>query len=143
MNITNIAAGYILNSPSQGIVRAQVTSNSGLESSVFNYANVTNEGLVDNTVTTYPDDSENPPTVWRDYVNSNFPIFKETFLVDSGAVFAGLVQRRIVEGLVAAVSGPPALATLPPSTHACHLFLHSNSLTICISGTSCMKEWFQ
>jgi hypothetical protein len=105
-NVTNIAAGYILNSPSQRIVRVYVTSKSGLESSNFDYANVTKEGLVDNIVTTYSDDSENPPTVWRDYVNSNFPIFEETILANSGAVFAGLVERRIVKGLVAAVRDP-------------------------------------
>jgi hypothetical protein len=102
-NVSNIAAGYIINSPSQGIVRAYVTSNSGLQSSVFNYANVTDEGLVDNIVTSYSDDPADPPTIWRDYVNSNFPIFEETVLVNSNAVFTGLVERRIVEGPVAAV----------------------------------------
>ncbi|KAJ4302881.1 hypothetical protein N0V90_001772 [Kalmusia sp. IMI 367209] len=101
-NITNIAAGYILNSPSQKTVRVYVTSKIGLESSNFDYANVTDEGLVDNIVTTYSDDSENTTNVWRDYVNSNFPIFDKTILADSGAVYAGLVERRIVKGLVAA-----------------------------------------
>ncbi|KAJ4354268.1 uncharacterized protein N0V89_006002 [Didymosphaeria variabile] len=84
------------------MVHAYVTSKTGLQSSNFNYANVTDEGLVENIVTTYSDDSGNTTTIWRDYVNSNFPIFEETFLVDSGAVYAGLVKRRIVEGLVAA-----------------------------------------
>lgn len=119
-NITNIAAGYIVNSPSKGTVRVYVTSKGGLESSNFNYANVTEEGLVDNIVTTYSDDSENPANVWRDFVNSNFPIFKETILVDSGAVFAGFVKRRIVEGRVAAVrhSLNPTLPYLSNSTIA-------------------------
>jgi hypothetical protein len=119
-NVSNIAAGYILTSPSKGIVRAYITSNGGLQSSVFNYANVTDQGLVDNVVTTYPDNSAGPPTVWRDFVNSNYPIFEATILQKSGAVFAGLVERRIVEGPVAAVRAP-----LPPSpnTHAYHLLL--------------------
>lgn len=112
MNVSNIAAGYILNSPSQGIVRAYVTSKAGMESSNFNYGNVTDEGLVDNILTTYSDDSEKPPTVWRDYSNSAFPIFKDTVLQDHGAVFAGLVERRIVEGLVAAVR-PLSFPLLP------------------------------
>lgn len=65
---------------------------------------------MDNIVTTYSDDSGNPPSVWRDYVNSNYPIFEETILVDAGAVFAGQVKRRIVQGQVAAVRVPrPAL----------------------------------
>ncbi|KAF1357510.1 hypothetical protein EJ07DRAFT_128118 [Lizonia empirigonia] len=102
LNKTNSAAGYILNLPSQGLVRAYVTSKIGLLSSQFNYSNVPNEGLVDNIVATYLDDSENPPSVWRGYANSNFPIFEETILLDAGAVFAGLVKRRIVQGQVAA-----------------------------------------
>jgi hypothetical protein len=82
-----------------------------LQSSVFNYANVTDQGLVDNVVTTYPDDAAGPPTVWRDFVNSNYPIFEATVLQKSGAVFAGLVERRIVEGSVAAVRAPSPTLT--------------------------------
>lgn len=106
LEVTNIAAGYMVNSPSQGIVSIQITSKIGLESSKFDYANVTNEGLVDNTVTTYDVNSESNSTVWRDYVNSNFPIFGQTILIDNSAVYAGLAQRRITEGLVAAVRPP-------------------------------------
>jgi hypothetical protein len=103
-NLSNIAAGHIVNSPSQGIVRVSITSKKGLESSVFNYANVTKAGLVDNVLTTYAVNSSSPPAVWRDYVNPNFPIFTESILVESSAVYTGLVTRRVVEGPVAAVS---------------------------------------
>jgi hypothetical protein len=103
-NLSNIAAGHIVNSPSQSVVRVSITSKNGLESSVFNYANVTKGGLVDNTLTTYAVNSSAAPTVWRDYVNSNFPIFANSILVDSGAVYTGLVTRKVVEGPVAAVS---------------------------------------
>lgn len=103
MNVSNIAAGYIVNSPSQNVVRAQVTSNTGLESSLFNYANISSEGLVDNIVTTYSDQAETPPTVWRDYVNPSFPIFQDTILKDGGAVYGGLVERQLANGLVATV----------------------------------------
>jgi hypothetical protein len=103
-NLSNIAAGYIVNSPSKGVVQAYITSKNGLESSVFNYAKVTKAGLVDNTLITYTANSSAPPTVWRDYVNSNFPVFEKTILIDSSAVYTGLVTRRVVEDPVAAVS---------------------------------------
>jgi hypothetical protein len=104
--VSHIAAGYIINSPTQGIVRATVTSNDGLQSSTFNYANVTDAGLVDNTYITYPTNSADQPIVWRDYVDSSFPIFKNSILVDSGAVYAGLAESRFHKGEVAAVSDP-------------------------------------
>lgn len=74
-----------------------------MASSFFDYSNVTKSGLVDNTLTTY-DHKATKPTVWRGYVNSNFPIFDKKILVDSGAVFEGLVNRNFNPSPVAAVS---------------------------------------
>ena len=76
----------------------------GLASSHFNYANTTAEGLVDNTLTTFPGASSQNVTIWRGYVNSNFPLFSEDFLVQSAAVYSGLVKRELIPGLVASVS---------------------------------------
>lgn len=104
-NLTHITTGFITNSPSKGFVRADEAFDGNLASSFFNYANVTEEGLVDNTLTTYSSNSTTPD-VWRGYVNSNFPIFEESILVTAGAVFGGLVQRQFVEGRVAAVRNP-------------------------------------
>lgn len=73
-----------------------------VSSSFFNYANISDDGLVDNTLTSYVSDSDKP-IVWRDYVNPNFPIFLEDILLTAGAVFTGLVARDRV-GTVAAVS---------------------------------------
>jgi hypothetical protein len=73
-----------------------------LASSYFNYSNVTKSGLVDNILTTY-DHKHTNPSVWRGYVNSNFPIFDKKILVDSGAVFVGLVKREFNTSPVAAV----------------------------------------
>ncbi|KAF3008558.1 hypothetical protein E8E13_006996 [Curvularia kusanoi] len=101
VNVSNIAAGYVLNAPSQNIVRTQVTSNSGLETSQFNYANVSSSGLVDNIVTSYSTHADTAPSVWRDYVNPAFPLFKDTILKDNGAVFGGIVERQLVDGMVA------------------------------------------
>lgn len=90
-----------MNAPSQQIVRVDEAFNGNLATSVFNYANVTVEGLVDNTMTTF--NAHGPASVFRDYVNSNFPLIPEDLLVQSGAVFTGLVKREFVEDWVASV----------------------------------------
>ncbi|RSM14291.1 hypothetical protein CEP52_001480 [Fusarium oligoseptatum] len=102
-NLSHITTGFIDNSPSKGFVRADEAFDGKLASSLFNYANVTKSGLVDNTLTTYTPGS-NKPDIWRGYVNSNFPIFEKDILVKGGAVFEGLVQRKFVKDPVAAWS---------------------------------------
>ncbi|KAF2476600.1 uncharacterized protein BDR25DRAFT_375597 [Lindgomyces ingoldianus] len=94
-NVSHITAGFIYNSPSQGLVRVDHAYEGGLASSSFNYSNVTDAGLVDNTVTTFLGSSEKTE-VWRGYVNSNFPLFLESILVESGAIFTGLAKRDLV-----------------------------------------------
>lgn len=106
-NLSHITAGYIYNSPSQGFVQADEAYEGQLASSYFDYSNVTDSGLVDNTLTAY-DHSSTEPIVWRGYVNSNYPIFKEDILIEAGAVYEGLVQRDFIPSPVAAVS-PRAL----------------------------------
>lgn len=102
VNVSHITAGYIVNSPKHGFVRVDKADDTGLASSLFNYANVSRDGLVDNTLTTYLPGADKPD-IWRGYVNSNFPIFPEDILVAAGASFSGLVDRNLV-GRVAAVS---------------------------------------
>ncbi|KAH7310786.1 hypothetical protein B0I35DRAFT_514781 [Stachybotrys elegans] len=101
-SVSHITAGYIVNSPSQHFVRADQAEGGQLSSSFFNYENVTETGLVENILTTYDPDSKEP-TVWRDYVNSNFPLFQEDFLISAGASFSGVVERQFA-GRVAAWS---------------------------------------
>ena len=84
---------------------ANEASDNGLASSLFNYANTTHDGLVDNTLTTYSSGSHDAE-VWRGYVNSAFPLFAQDFLITNGATFGGLVKRRFNEGYVATVSSP-------------------------------------
>lgn len=100
-----------------------------LSSSFFNYANISDTGLVDNTLTTYSPDSD-VLEVWRDYVNSNFPIFPEDILVASGAVFTGLVERTQV-GKVAGVCctqfHPPDILTF--LWYRCYLYM-ANETTV-------------
>ncbi|CAI7606920.1 hypothetical protein N7533_003519 [Penicillium manginii] len=98
-NMSHITTGFIENSPSQLIVRVDEAFNGTLASSVFNYANSTKEGLVDNTLTSY--DKLGKSTVWREFVNSNFPLFPESLLIENDAVFGGLVDRQLNDGPVA------------------------------------------
>lgn len=112
-NLSHITTGFINNSPAKAFVRvdevfedsdnAAQGLGSTLGTSLFNYANVTNEGLVDNTLTSYTGNSTKP-VVWRGYVNSNFPIIEQDMLVRAGAVFGGLAHREFVKAPVAAVS---------------------------------------
>ncbi|KAJ5872782.1 uncharacterized protein N7529_005135 [Penicillium soppii] len=100
-NLSHITTGFINNSPSLNFVRVDEAFDGNLASSFFNYANSTKEGLVDNTLTTF-DHESNKPTVWRGFVNSNFPLFPEDILIQNGAVFGGLVRRQFNEDFVAA-----------------------------------------
>jgi hypothetical protein len=101
--LSHIMAGHIENSPAKGFVRVNEVYDDKLATSFFNYKNVTKEGLVDNTLTTY-DPAVKKPSIWRGYVDSNYPIFAKDILIAAGAVFEGLVQRNFNEALVAAVS---------------------------------------
>ncbi|POR31896.1 Uncharacterized protein TPAR_07907 [Tolypocladium paradoxum] len=99
-NLSHVTTGFVSNSPSKRLVCAGQAVDGHVSTSTFDYANVTKEGLVDNTLTTYGGNSATPD-VWRGYVNSNFPLFAADMLVASEAVFGGLVQRPFVRGLVA------------------------------------------
>ncbi|KAL2819215.1 hypothetical protein BJX63DRAFT_428861 [Aspergillus granulosus] len=100
VNVSHIQVGYIYFSPSQGLVRVDEAYNGDLATSIFNYANTTDEGLVDNTLTSFGSYPKQP-TVWRGYVQSNYPLLTENVLIKGDAVFGGLVRRDHVEGLVA------------------------------------------
>ncbi|KAM5349013.1 hypothetical protein ACJ41O_008836 [Fusarium nematophilum] len=100
-NLSHITTGHIDNSPSKKFVRVVQAYDGIMASSFFNYANVTKEGLVDNTLTAYNGQSTTPE-VWRGYVSSNFPLFSTSLLVDAGAVFGGLVKRNFINTPVAA-----------------------------------------
>ncbi|KAH8697087.1 hypothetical protein BGW36DRAFT_295922 [Talaromyces proteolyticus] len=99
-NLSHIIAGYLYNSPSQKLVRGDEAFDGGLATSIFNYTNVTDTGMVDNTMTTFSNASA-APEVWRGYVDSNYPLFGEDFLIQNEAVFGGLVRRDFIDGYVA------------------------------------------
>lgn len=113
-NLSHITSGYMYFSPSQGVVRVDEAYDGVLATSVFNYANVTKEGLVENTMTLYSGNSASP-TVWSGYVMSDFPLFPGDILIKERAVFGGLVNRDLLEGQVASVSTPKATCFSGPS----------------------------
>ncbi|RFU82182.1 hypothetical protein TARUN_15 [Trichoderma arundinaceum] len=96
--LSHIMTGYIDNSPKNGIVLVNEAYDNAPASSLFNYANITKDGLVDNILTIYNDTR---PYVWQGYVNSNYPIFEQDFLLKADAVFGGLVKRQFTDGKVA------------------------------------------
>ncbi|KAH8424160.1 uncharacterized protein LDX57_001915 [Aspergillus melleus] len=100
-NLSHITTGFISNLPSQNRVRVDEAFEGSVASSLFDYTNTTKDGLVNNILITFNDNSTEP-TIWSGYVNSNFPLFPKDILVNYGAVFGGLVRRRFNEGLVAA-----------------------------------------
>lgn len=81
------------------------------------------------------DHKSNEPTIWRGFVNSNFPLLPEDILVKSGAVFGGLVRRQFNEDLVAAVSSFFHVQRIKPRPSA----EAENNI---ISGILCTRELF-
>ncbi|OAQ72894.1 hypothetical protein VFPPC_12883 [Pochonia chlamydosporia 170] len=102
-NLSHIQIGYMYNSPSRKLVRVDETFEDGLASSTFDFANITNDGLVDNKLTSVFKDFGHPD-VFRGYVNTNYPLIAADFLVKGNAVFAGLVERQLLSGQVASWS---------------------------------------
>lgn len=137
VNVSHITAGYIFNSPDKGLVRVDKADDTSPASSVFNYANISADGLVDNTVTTYRPDADKPD-IWRGYVNSNFPIFPEDILITAGASFSGLVDRNLV-GRVASVSSsiiPPLAARIPADRNQWS-FMYQGAIPVTAYVDSC------
>ncbi|KAJ5490715.1 hypothetical protein N7539_002282 [Penicillium diatomitis] len=99
-NLSHVSSGYLYFSPSQKMVRADEAYEGALATSIFDYGNTTQQGLVMNTVTSYSVGSPKP-SVWSGYVLSNYPLFAEDFLIKGDAVFGGLVTRNLLQGHVA------------------------------------------
>ncbi|KAK5726449.1 hypothetical protein LTS12_027439 [Elasticomyces elasticus] len=92
---SNIVIRVWYSSPSQRLVVINEAFNGAFGSSTFDYSNTTSDGLVDNTLILFSPNGAMLP-VYRDYVNSNFPLFEDDMLVKGGTVFSGLVERLLV-----------------------------------------------
>lgn len=130
-NLSHITTGYIDNFPSGAFVRVGEAYEGQISWSSFDYSNVSESGLVDNTLTTYGWNSTTP-SVWRGYVNSNFPIFRDDILVEAGAVYEGLIRRDFVPSPVAAVRDLCHIDFFSVNRRVDHLF----------SGVSCTRVPF-
>ncbi|EED18048.1 conserved hypothetical protein [Talaromyces stipitatus ATCC 10500] len=101
-NLSHITSGYIYNLPKQNLVISNEAYDGNLAASTFNYANISKDGLVDNTIIYIPiDGNDTNSESYRGYVNPGFPLIKDDFLVSNGASYGGLVRRELLPDKVA------------------------------------------
>ena len=86
-----------------GKVRADQAYNSVLGSSLFDYTNMTAEGLVWNALWEVRPNVKAEPKIWTGYVLPAFPLWKNNTLAEMGAVFMGVIEDPDME-TVATVS---------------------------------------
>ena len=87
-DISHIASGYMYNSPSAQKVRVDEAYDGALGSSLFDYSNVTANG-VDNTLWLLTPFLTSPPQFERGYEQPAFPLIEPDILIAGNAVFAG------------------------------------------------------
>jgi hypothetical protein len=73
-----------------------------IASSIFDYTNISANGLVSNILYSFTPSIASPPNIFSDYVNPNFPLFTTDILGTNGAVFTGLTHSA-KNGQVASV----------------------------------------
>ncbi|CZR50252.1 uncharacterized protein PAC_00124 [Phialocephala subalpina] len=93
VNISHITGGFLYNSPTAGKVRVDQSYDMNIGSSIFDYTNISSNGLVSNIMYLFTPSIASPPSIFSDYVNSNFPLFTQDMLQTNGAVFTGLTHR--------------------------------------------------
>ncbi|EEA27237.1 hypothetical protein EYB25_001757 [Talaromyces marneffei] len=98
-NLSHITSGYIYNLPDQEQVIANEAYAGNLAASTFNYANISQDGLVDNIIIYIPIDGNDTASsaMYRGYVNPGFPLIKDDFF----GFQRGCVWRIGAEGAVA------------------------------------------
>ncbi len=135
--MSHIASGYIYNSPSNQKIRVDEAFDSNFASSLFDYTDISSDGLVSNTLYTLAPCIAATPQFWQGYVMPVFPLFSSDILVTCNAVFTGVVDDRF-NGKVASVSYssksmPNLFRTLGYSR---------TLLTFSSSGASCTRTSF-
>lgn len=102
-NLSHITAGFLYSSASLAKVRVDQAYDGTLGSSLFDFTNVTADGLVLNSLWELNPAITSQPTCQQYQVNSDFPLVPADFLVGANAVFAGH-RRDQFNGVVAEVS---------------------------------------
>jgi hypothetical protein len=87
-NISHIASGYLYASPSLGLVRVDEAYDGALGSSLFNFTDVKDEGVL-NVLWTLSPAITSKPEVFRGYVQPAFPLLTADVLGEGSAVYAG------------------------------------------------------
>lgn len=103
VNISHITSGFLYNSPTLKKVRVDEAYDTTIASSLFNYNNISSDGLVSNIMYSFSPSIASKPTFFSDFVNPNFPLFAEDMLVSNEAVYTGLIERAN-SGIVASVN---------------------------------------
>jgi hypothetical protein len=105
VNLSHITSGYVQNTPSKLQVRVDEAFGGTIASSIFNYANISVNGEIENILTSTTSSDLIDLTTFRGYVTPNFPLWPEDILQQNGgAVFTGMVDRELIPEKVASVS---------------------------------------
>ncbi|KAI4120854.1 MAG: hypothetical protein LQ338_006716 [Usnochroma carphineum] len=91
-NLSHITSGFLYNSPSNNKVRVDQAFDGNLGSSLFDFANTTNDGLVLNKYFLISPSITSAPNCTQYFVNPGFPLVTDDFLVQAAAVFAGMLD---------------------------------------------------
>lgn len=90
-NISNIASGFIYHSLSHGKVRVDEAYDSTLGSSLFDYTNVTQEGVANRQWTLSPAITS-AAQCFVGFSNPGFPLVSDDFLVTNRAIYGGVMH---------------------------------------------------
>ena len=112
VNVSHIAAGFLYHSPGNAAVRVDAAYDGVLQSSLFDFSNLTEEGLVTNRLYTLSPSVSAEPQCDQLPVVATFPLFLPDVLVTNEAVYAGTDVDRF-NGVVTKVCRP-GLSSIPP-----------------------------
>ncbi|KAL9038356.1 MAG: hypothetical protein Q9214_005309, partial [Letrouitia sp. 1 TL-2023] len=91
-NLSHITSGFIYNSPNNNKVRVDQAFDGNLGSSLFDFANVTDDGLVLNKYFLISPSIASKPNCTQYSTNPGFPLIGPDFLTSARAVFVGEID---------------------------------------------------
>lgn len=97
INVSHIASGYWYNSATLGKVRVDESYDGAFASSLFDYTDVTADGLVLNKLWSVGPSVGSRPSCFVEHIpDPGFPLVTVGFLKDNQAVFGGIVNDPVV-----------------------------------------------
>lgn len=95
--MSHIASGYWYNSATLGKVRVDESYDGAFASSLFDYTDVTADGLVLNKLWSVGPSAGSRPSCFVEHIaDPGFPLVTVGFLKDNQAVFGGIVNDPVV-----------------------------------------------